>query len=225
MSLDLKNVIGSFMLGSAIVYTAVKLIPQKNTCVSTKSKVALKLNSTKKSDLRLKTQPTFALILQPSNLHDKKTFDINMEGAYIDRNTGSIHSLITALAHVVWYKQKQSNDYVDFLTQFSKQFTLKLSLEDFISNYKLCKLKNIIFLHASKANSITFDTQNKGFYKGYITETTPYIVHVGNNFFPGVGKLNPQMIDLIKKTYTDITELQHDAPVEINCDGSVRFRL
>lgn len=215
MSLDLQNVIGSFMIGSVIMYAAVNLTPQP-TCVSAKSKVALKLNSTKKSDLKLnKTlKPQRTLIPQP---RDHRTFDINIEESYTGAN---VPNLIHALYHV--YKQKQRN-YVDFLT-FSKQFTNKhLGLEDFISTYNLCKLKDIIFLHASKANSITFDTRNKGFYKGYINETTPYIVNVGNNFFPGVGKLNPHMIDLIKKSYTDITKLQQDAPIEINCSGSVRF--
>lgn len=205
MSLDLKNVIGSFMIGSVIMYAASNLKPQP-TCLN-QSKVAL----SSKSDVRLNKT-----VKSP---HDhRNTFDINIEESYKGANVPN--SLIQALYHV--YKQKQGN-YVDFLT-FSKQFTNKYpSLEDFISNYKLCKLRDIIFLHASKANSITFDTRNKGFYKGVITETTPYIVNVGNKYFPGVGKLHPHMIDLIKKSYTDITELQHKAPIEINCSGTVRF--
>ena len=229
MTLDLKNVIGSFMLGSVIMYA----FNQNTPCVSKSAKVTLKLNSTKKSDLRfnktLKNQRTFTLTLiqHPSENNDNRTkFNnfINIEGAYIDRKYNG-QSLIIALAHILWYKQKKVrySEYVEFFQEFNKQFTLKLSLEAFILKYKLCKLKDIIFLHPSNANSITFDTQNKGFFKGLITETTPYIVNVGNNFFPGVGKLNSRMIDLIIKSYTDITDLQETAPIEIDCSKSVRF--
>ena len=239
MSLDLKNVIGSFMVGSAIMYAAVNMIPQNTACV--KSKVAL--NSTKKSNLRLnktlKTQRTLqpmperilnqrsftlTFIQHPPKNYKNRNDNINIEGAYIDRGKKP-NSLITALVHIIWYNQKRTYlDYDNILDVFSKQFTTeRISLEEFISKYRLCKLKDIVFLHPSNANSITFDTRNKGFYKGLITETTPYIVNVGNQFFPGVGKLNQQMIDLIENTYTDIDEVQIKNPIDIECDRTVRF--
>ena len=247
MSLDLPNVIGSFMLGSVIMYAGVTLLGRQNKpcltkTVRTRKNIPLLTSSTKTvSKPILKSRkdnsnifPLVEISIDTMNQH-KDTI-----GAYVDRGT----SLIESLAHILLYNtDKKKNDkkvydkkesyevYSSFYKElqkgwagYNKQKSLEhLSPEQFMKIFKLCKIRDLIFLHPSTKNSITFDTQNKGFYKGDIYETTPYIVNVGNNFFPGAGKLHPHMIDLIKKSYTDITELQHKAPIEINCPGSVRF--
>jgi hypothetical protein len=95
--------------------------------------------------------------------------------------------------------------------------------DHFMSIFKLCKIKRLIFLHASD-RTITFNNVNEvesGYYIGDINENTPYIVNTGNlHLEPGVGKLNQQIIQLIKDNYIDMTSLQKEAPIQINC---VRF--
>jgi hypothetical protein len=118
-------------------------------------------------------------------------------------------------------------------THLRKQ-NIDIEVVDFYLDWSIEELKQIIDCQLNKPTlfigfscSLMFDgvQEFKGLFKGYIDENTPYIVNIGNYFFPGVGKLNREMIKLIKKTYMDITELQHNAPIEIKCKGVPRFNL
>jgi hypothetical protein len=237
MSLDLKNVIGSFMLGSAIMYAGVSLLGHQNTpcltkTVRTRKNIPLLTSSTKryvpKPILKSRKDNIFPLVETSIDTMNQNKDTI---GAYLDKGT----SLIVSLAHILWYKSDKKVSYQDYSSSFYKElqkgwgkYNIQKSLDHlppdkFMEIFRLCKRKDLIFLHPSSTDSITFNGVEKGYYKGNINETTPYIVNVGNKFFPGVGKLDSRMIDLIKKSYTDITESQHIAPIQINCSGTVRF--
>ena len=237
MSLDLTNVIGSFMLGSVIMYAGVSLLGHQNKpcltkTVRTRKNIPLLTSSTNKyvpkPILKSRKDNIFPLVETSIDTMNQNKDTI---GAYLDKGT----SLIVSLAHILWYKSDKKVSYQDYYSSFYKElqkgwgrYNTQKSLEhlfpdQFMEIFKLCKIRDIIFLHSSSKDSITFNGVEKGYYKGYIDASTPYIVNVGNKFFPGVGKLDSRMIDLIKKSYTNITDLQQYAPIQINCSGTVSF--
>ena len=123
---------------------------------------------------------------------------------------------------------KGSSNAQNEFDKFNRDFlnSRYLSPDQFMSIFKLCKIKDIIFLHPSSNSRITFDGNQEiaGYYIGNLDENTPYIVNTENNHFqPGVGKLNSQMIKLIKDSYKNLSELRENAPIDISCRGSVRF--
>ena len=299
MSLDLPNVIGSFMLGSAIMYAGVSLLGHKSRCSKnvTRKNVKSILTGTKKnvgptnpksiltgtkknvgptnpkSILKSSKVDTVFTLVQTSI--DKIDQNKNTFGAYVDRgnllNGDFNRCLILSLAHIIWSKKpttlytKYSSDFYTQLHQewqrhkqkpqivsslrnmlskigsgasnpeehfndFDRDFLNNgfLRPDHFMSIFKLCKIKSLIFLHAADHTTITFNNVNEvagGYYIGDINENTPYIVNTGNlHFEPGVGKLNPQIIQLIKDNYIDMTNLQKEAPIQINCRG-VHFSI
>jgi len=283
MTLDLKNVIGSFMLGSAIMYAGVNLLGHKKVCSNATRKNVKSILKSRTKNLnqnqpKLSTnlnQPKLSThlnhpILQFTLVKTTNTIQNNTFGAYFERgnmlNNDTNRCLILSLAHILWvkttidYKNYSSSFYEQLKTEFKKtrktQQILKslqilskkngssidptitfnkfeyeflnnqfLNPDVFMSIFKLCKIKSLIFLHESDNNILNFDFPFlSGLYIGDIDENTPYIVNTGNyHFEPGVGKLNPQIIKLIKIKYMDITELQQNAPIEIDCNRTVRF--
>jgi hypothetical protein len=288
MSLDLTNVIGSFMLGSAIVYAGVSQFGHaKQPCLNHVSQTRKNVKSiikTKRNPVLLnpiqyplKSTNLFQLqLIRPDgNKIENFTKYKKIESAYIDRGNhldGDRNRwLILSLAHILWYAQKSKDepDYNKYSSNFYKELKTKwdskinkeivkslgkmttigltidaekelkkfnedflrsgfLQPDTFMTIFRLCKIKSIIFLHESNNNILNFEdveSSNLGYYIGYIDENTPYIVHTGrNHFLPGVGKLNQKLIELIRERYTDITELQENAPIQINCRGTVRFK-
>lgn len=105
MSLELKNVIGAFMLGSAIMYGV--RFGHKKVCRPTrKNKSFTKSNVDQPQNLKPEIK-SFKLQKINYKTENFSQYD-DVEGAYIDR--GNTNSLIRSLAHILWYTTKSKKN-------------------------------------------------------------------------------------------------------------------